>query len=83
MPKDNVIKLYTQKTGTDPDALLEMAKGEFKGVFVMGINNAGNLEGRATVNISRAELMFYMEEIKLLLLQAPLVDSDNEDDGGD
>ena len=80
MADDKVVKLYTQKTGSDPDAMLEMAKGDFKSVCVMGINHDGSLEARATNGMTRAELVFYMEDLKLTLLSAPLVDEDNDDD---
>jgi len=33
---DNVTKLHTKKSAEDPDALLDMAKGDFKAIAVIG-----------------------------------------------
>lgn len=74
----NVTKLFTQKTASDPDALLEMAKGDFKSVCLLGINENGALEARATHGITRAEMVFYFEELKLTLLSVPALDDDED-----
>jgi len=75
---DNVTKLFTQKTASDPDALLEMAKGDFKSVCLLGVNNNSMLEARATHGITRAEMIFYLEQLKVSLLNAPFLDSDED-----
>lgn len=76
---DKVVKLYTRKTASDPDAVLDMAKGAFKNVCIFGLNSDGSLEARATTGLTRAEIVFYLEELKLMLLSAP-VDEDDDDD---
>ena len=65
---DKVTKLHTKKSAEEPDALLEMAKGDFDSVTIIGINKDGHLEARATTNISTAELLYFLEQMKLHLL---------------
>ncbi len=77
---DNVTKLYTRKSGFDPDSLLEMAKGEYEKLSVIGVNKTGSLEVRATTNMSRSELLWLIEEFKLILLSMPLSDEDDDKD---
>jgi len=77
---DNVTKLYTRKSGSDPDSLLEMAKGEYNKLSVIGINKTGSLEVRATTDMSRSELLWLIEEFKLVLLSMPLTGEDEDED---
>ena len=65
---DNVTKLHTKKSAEEPDALLDMAKGDFKAITVIGINKDDHLEARATTNVSTVELLYFLEQMKLHLL---------------
>lgn len=80
MADDKVVKLYTSKTAKDPDAMLEMAKGDFRELCIIGVNKSGNIEGRATNSMTIAELMFYMEHIKQILLSYNPNRYDEDDD---
>lgn len=53
----------------NPDALLEMSKGEFKEVFIIGYGLGGELVGKPSSGIADpASLIFLMEQIKQALL---------------
>jgi len=77
---DNVTKLFTRKAASDPDSLLEMAKGDYTKVSTIGVNNKGALEVRASTNMGRAELLWLIEEFKLILLSMPASDEVEDDD---
>jgi len=65
---DNITKLHTRKSAEEPDALLDMAKGDFKAITVIGVNKDDHLEARATTNVSTVELVYFLEQMKLHLM---------------
>jgi len=80
MTDDKVVKLHTAKNSKDPDQMLEMAKGDFKSVCVIGVNQDGNIEGRATKDMSVAELLFYLESIKLTIMMHGRYEEGDDDE---
>ena len=55
-------------TGKDPDWILDQARGEFEGVLVIGIDFCGELDLRASTNLNRAQLNFYIDQAKAMIL---------------
>jgi len=79
---DKVVKLHTAKSGKDPDAMLEMAKGDFKKLCILGVNTDGRVEARATNSMGLAELVYLIEHLKQILLcyDPTNYDEDEEDE---
>lgn len=74
--EDNVKKIYPVHAHNNPDTLLELSVGDFESVCILGVKADGHLTARATDNMTIAELVYYLERIKLLLLER----SDGVDD---
>ena len=51
-----------------PDNVLEMAKGEYDSLFIIGYDNDGNLDARGTTNINNTEVLWLIELFKIKLL---------------
>lgn len=80
MSDDKIVKLRTGKVSKDPDHMLEMAKGDFKEMCIIGVNSDGRIEGRATSDMTVAELLFYLENIKFTILTHGYYDEDDDDE---
>lgn len=65
---DNVIKLYPHGEAVDPDNVLKHAVGEYKEVFIVGYDHDGNLDMRASTNISERDVLWLIEQAKLFVL---------------
>lgn len=64
----NVIKFYPSNAAENPDAVLEQAIGEFESVLVIGYNNDGELDARASLNLSREKILWMMRSFEMQLL---------------
>ena len=51
-----------------PDNVLEMAKGNYESLFIIGYDTNGNLDARGTTNINNAEVLWLIELFKVKLL---------------
>jgi len=51
-----------------PDNVLEMAKGTYDSLFIIGYDTNGNLDARGTTNINNAEVLLLIELFKAKLL---------------
>lgn len=78
--KDNVEKIYPVHALRNPDKLLELCKGDFESLCVIGVNKSGALTARATDTMTVAELIFYMEQVKAILLDGRDDDDDDDDE---
>lgn len=64
----NVIKFYPSNAAENPDAVLEQAIGDFESVLVIGYNNDGELDARASLNLSREKILWLMRSFEMQLL---------------
>jgi len=60
-----VIKL---NAALDPDVVLEVAKGDFKDVFIIGYDKDGYLDIRSSLGFDAKGILFAIEQFKLKLL---------------
>ena len=52
----------------NPNAVLEQAIGELESVLVIGYNNDGELDARASLNLSREKILWMMRSFEMQLL---------------
>ena len=65
----NVTKL---RPAEEPDEVLNAAIGEYEQVMVLGWNNRGNLDVRATLGMQAAECIYLMKLFEAVLLSEAL-----------
>ena len=65
---DNVTKVFPVNARTNPDVVLEMAKGVCKKVLVLGITADNEIEGFSTTTLTCAEMIYLIEQFKHNLL---------------
>lgn len=66
---DKVVKLYTKDAAKNPDAVLEQALGSYQDVLVLGWDEHGNLDARASLGLSRpGDLLWLVEAFKANML---------------
>lgn len=70
----NVIKIYPQNAAKDPDAVLEQALGKYDTVVIIGWDKDGELDARASLNLSLAEVNWLLD-----IFKAKLVNGDYSD----
>ena len=54
--------------GRDPDHVLDCAKGEYQSVVVIGFDHEGELDARASTNLTCAQINWIIDTFKLQLL---------------
>lgn len=59
-----IIKFYPKGAAKDPDAVLEQALGKYESVFIIGYDKEGEIDPRASINLSGEELLFLIEDFK-------------------
>jgi hypothetical protein len=59
---DNIVKFYPPDACKDPDVVLELCKGEFLDVFVVGYDNDGNLHARCSLGLQDGGNMLWLLE---------------------
>lgn len=57
------------RPATTPDLVLERALGQFQNVVVIGYDLEGGLDYRADLGTSRKEILWLLEQFKLVLLR--------------
>lgn len=60
----NVTRLYAKDAAKNPDNVLEQAKGEYAQVFMVGYDNDGIMDARASTNMSQSDLLWLIETFK-------------------
>ncbi len=53
-----------------PDLVLERALGQFQNVVVIGYDHEGKLDCRADLGTSREDILWLIEQFKLVLLRS-------------
>lgn len=48
----------------NPDNVLEIAKGSYESVIVLGYDKDGYLDGRASTNLTRENILWLLEQFK-------------------
>jgi len=51
-----------------PDNVLEMAKGGYESLFIIGYDSNGNLDARGSTNMKSTEVLWLIELFKVKLL---------------
>lgn len=74
MTKASVTKLYPSNAAKNPDNVLEQAIGEYESLIVVGYDNSGDLVGRASTNILRKDILWMVEQFKLMILDCEEVE---------
>jgi hypothetical protein len=60
----------------NPDVVLEKAKGQYESVVVIGYDNEGILDVRASTNQDAKSILFMMEQFKNKLLNGDYKDEE-------
>ena len=63
-----VLRIVDKTPAIEPDTVLDEAKGAYESVVVIGFDHHGDLDVRASLNISAATILFMIEKFKLDLL---------------
>ncbi len=67
-----VVKLYPANAAKDPDAVLEQAIGQFKDVIVVGFDENGDIDLRASLGLDERDVIWLFELAKAqMLIGAP------------
>jgi hypothetical protein len=65
----NIIRFYPKDSGTNPDYILEQSIGQYESVVVIGFcKKCGELDTRASTNISFPEILWIIEQFRTFLL---------------
>lgn len=65
---DNIVKLTSVSTASNPDVVLESAKGEYTKLVILGFNADGWFDPRASLNASSQDILWMLELFKHKLL---------------
>jgi len=63
-----VVKFYPANAAENPDAVLEQAIGCYEKVLVLGWDKDGKHDARASTNADFKELLWMIEEMRLILM---------------
>lgn len=61
---DNIVKFYPKDAGKNPDAVLEQAIGKYESVFIIGYDNDGIMDVRASTNLDQKNILWLVEMFK-------------------
>ena len=64
----SVVRLADIRPALAPDKVLSEAAGQFESVFVIGHDHNGELDARASLNLTYAQILFLIETFKFKLL---------------
>ena len=65
----DVVKFYPIDAAKDPDNVLEQAIGQYKSMIIIGWDNDGDFDARATLNLKDGgDLLWLVELFKFKLL---------------
>lgn len=65
---DNVVRFRPANEKESADAVLERAQGVFDEVLVIGLNKAGEVEGRVTLGMTERDAVWMMEILKFAMM---------------
>lgn len=65
----NVTKLYPSNAADKADNVIEQAIGSYESILMIGYDNEGILDVRASTNIDRANLLWLIEKAKEMVLR--------------
>lgn len=69
-----IIKLYVKDAANNPDNVLEQAIGEYESVYVLGYDKDGNLDARASTNMTQESILWLLESFKNKMLNGDYAD---------
>ena len=69
-----VTKLYTKDAAKNPDNVLEQAIGVYESVVILGYDKDGDMDVRASTNLSHEQVLWLIESFKLSLLDGDYSD---------
>jgi len=69
-----VINFPDVNAAVNPDTVLEEAKNEYNSLVIIGWDKHGNLDARATTNLSAAEVYWLISVFQQKLLQGDYLD---------
>lgn len=64
----NIVKLYTNNAADNPDNVLEQAAGEYESLLIIGYDNDGVLDARASTNVTQEQILWMIERFKIYML---------------
>ena len=71
---NNVVKMYPANSAEKADNVIEQAIGKFGQVLIIGWDNDGNLDARATVGLSDGgDMLWLIESFKTKLMNGDYV----------
>ena len=70
----SVVRLADIRPALAPDQVLTEAVGEFESVLVIGYDHEGELDARASLNLTAAQILFLIERFKLNLLSGDYIE---------
>ena len=63
-----VTKLYPKNAAENPDNVLEQAIGNFESVFMIGFDHDGDMDVRASTNLSQEQIIWLIERFRVNLI---------------
>lgn len=64
----NIVDFKPKDAAKNPDHVLEQAKGVYTQVLVLGWDQAGELDARASMNMSAGEVNWLIDQFKQALI---------------
>lgn len=61
---ENVVQFWPRNAALNPDAVLERAIGKYDSVITIGYDHCGELDVRASTNITCDQIVFMIEAFK-------------------
>lgn len=71
-----VIKIYPEGSAKYPDAVLEQAVGVYESVFIIGYDQDGKLDVRASTNLACKDILWLIETFKSKMLNGDYYEED-------
>lgn len=68
------IDINKNQPAVNPDTVLDAAKGQYESVLVLGYDENGVLDARASLNMQAKDILFLVECFKLKLLNGDYAD---------
>jgi hypothetical protein len=63
-----VVKFYPKDAAKSPDNVLEQAIGVYKNVFIVGYDEDGDIDARASLGLTHSDVLWLIESFKAQLL---------------
>jgi hypothetical protein len=59
-----IVKFFPNNAADIPDNVLELAKGVYNSVFMIGYDKNGELDIRASTNVTKEQIVWMLEQFK-------------------